>query len=112
MRAGAPQPPADIESVDPRQHHVEHDGIVLGDRGLIKRVSTVPRHVHGVRLLTQPFREHLRGAGLIFDQQHSHSVHSPNRTRSRHPHGARGWVAATAAAPNGPDHAPDQMNGG
>ncbi len=50
---------------------------VLGDRGLVQRMPTIPGDIDGVRLLAQPLREQLRGARLILDQQYSHQPDTP-----------------------------------
>ena len=68
----AAQAPADREAVLPRQQHVEHDRVVVGDRGLIARALAVPDHVHGVRLLAQALRDHPRRVGLVLYQQDAH----------------------------------------
>ena len=68
---------AHLEAVDARQHDIEDDGVVVGDRGLVQGVLAVSGDVDRIRLLAQPFGEHLRGSRLILDQQHPHcSAHS------------------------------------
>ena len=74
VRPGPAQLPAHLEAVESGQHHVEDEGVVVGNRRLVERVAAVSRHVNGVGLFAKPFREHLRGPRLILDQQHSHDV--------------------------------------
>ena len=81
MRAAAAQLAAHLEPIRARQHHVEHDDVVLGDRRPIERVLAVRGDVDGVRLLTQSLRQQLRGTRFVLNQQHSHQV-GTLRTRS------------------------------
>ena len=79
-------PPADFEPVH-RQHHVQDDGVIFGDRRLVERVPAVVRDIDRACLLAQPLREHLRSPRFILDQQHFMCQHSqatrfPNRTNA------------------------------
>ena len=81
MRTGTFDPlrrssPAHLEAVDAGQHDIEHDGVVVGDRRLIERLLAIAGDVDGIRLLAQPFRQHLRRARLVLDQQQPHFVNA------------------------------------
>ena len=61
------------EPVLQRQHDVEDDGVVFGNRRLVDRTFAVAHDVNGVRLLTKALREHLCRARLVFDQEDTHA---------------------------------------
>ena len=63
---------ADRQSIAQRQHHIEDDGVVVGDRRLIHGLVAVADDIDGVGFLAESLREHLRRPRLIFDEQNSH----------------------------------------
>ena len=50
----------------------KHDGVVVGERGLVQRVAAVPGEIDRVRLFAQALCQHLSRARLILDQQDPH----------------------------------------
>ncbi len=63
---------ADAEAVLVRQPGVQQDQVVLVYRRLKPGFFSVLCDVHGVALVPQALREHLRGGRLVFNDQDSH----------------------------------------
>ena len=62
------------EAARARQHHVEHDGVVIGDRCLINRRVAVAGEVDCIRVFAQAFREHACRVGFVFDKKDAHKL--------------------------------------
>jgi hypothetical protein len=66
------QAPARLEPVDPGQHHVEHDRVVLGrgghPEGVLAALGDVGRHP----LLTQPASHQAGHLHIVLDDQDPH----------------------------------------
>jgi len=52
-----PHVPADLETVQPRQHQIEDDGVVLDGDGLIDSRGTVLGEIDNVVILTEPLQQ-------------------------------------------------------
>ena len=74
LRSAGAQALAELQPVDERQHHVEDDRVVVGDRHELDDLAAIGRDVHGVGLLAQPLRQHPRRVRFVFDQQDAHDV--------------------------------------
>jgi hypothetical protein len=71
------QPPARLEAVDARQHHVEHDRAVVGRAGHPERVLAGRRDVRAQPALAHP-PPHDRGQlDLVLDDQNAHRGKRP-----------------------------------
>src|ERR1700722_5277366 len=68
-RAAAPQLPADLEPIDPRQHQVEHDEVERLLVEALQRLAAVGRLHHVVALLPQWVGEQGLDRLLIVDEQ-------------------------------------------
>ena len=75
--AGAAQPPAGLEAVEARQHHVEHDRVVGVRLRHPERVLAVRRHVGGEPLAGQPAPDQARHPQVVLDDQHAHAQNPP-----------------------------------
>ena len=77
-----PEPAADVEAVDARQHHVEDDRVVVD--GLRHPESGLPavRHVGRVPLLAQPAAQQLTELLLVLDHEHAHASIVARRMRA------------------------------
>ena len=138
-RTGLTDLPADHQPIAQRQHHVEDDGVVVVNAGLVARGNTVADDVDGVRLLAQPFGDHPRRVRLVFDEEYSHvssgtRVSVPLSTfygalrsraslcglaaaRSRHPHpsdrdatASRHWIDGKVLAAVAADNCPSRSH--
>ena len=73
--AGVAQPPADLEAVDARQHHVEHDRVVLGRPAIQSASSPL---IATSAAIPSPINR--AGSGrhlhLVLDDQHTHRTPS------------------------------------
>ena len=69
---GLAQPPADLEPVDPGQHDVEHDRVVVGRLGHPERVLALDRDVGGDSLAAHPAPDQAGHLHLVLDDQHAH----------------------------------------
>jgi hypothetical protein len=61
-----------LETVAPRNHHVEYHRVVVVDRRLVERVVAVARNVNRVGLLAQASRDESCDARVILYEQYSH----------------------------------------
>jgi hypothetical protein len=71
-RAFGANRPADGEPVLDRQHDVENDRVVLGNRRGVDRARTVGGHIDRVGLLAQALGEHVGGLGFVLDEEDPH----------------------------------------
>ena len=69
------QPATDLEPVDPRQHDVEDDRVVVGRVRSRERVLAGDGNVHRVRLLGQPTAQQGGELHLVLDDQEAHAFH-------------------------------------
>ena len=68
------QPPADLEAVDAREHHVEHDRVVVGGARHPQRVLALDRDVGEHPLVAQAAPDQARELDLVLDDQHAHGL--------------------------------------
>ena len=66
-------PPADLDPVEPGQHQVEDDRVVLGRGRHPHRVVAGPRDVDGVALLDEASPQEGRHLELVLDDQDAHA---------------------------------------
>ena len=78
--AGLADPTARLEPVDPGQHHVEDDRVVVVLRRHPRAVLTRRNHVHRVALFLQPAPDQLRHPLMVLDDQHAHALTSDRRS--------------------------------
>ena len=71
--AGSAQPAADLEAVDARQHHVEHDRVVVVRLGHPERVLAAARDVGGEPLVDEAAADQARHPQLVLDDQNAHA---------------------------------------
>ena len=83
--AVGPQLAAERDAVFLRQHHVEHDGVVVVLDAQFGRRAAIARHVNRVRRLPQPLRDEPRRARLVLYQQNAHSGSLLQELHSRDP---------------------------
>ena len=74
--AGGAQPAADLEAVHVRQHHVEHDRVVVVRLGHPERVLAAARDVGGEPLADETAADQARHPQLVLDDQHPHAARS------------------------------------
>jgi hypothetical protein len=67
-----PQPPAGLDAVHPRQHHVEHDGLVLDRPDPRERLEAVADHVDDQPLVAQAAADRRRHPRVVLHHEHSH----------------------------------------
>ena len=67
LGSDGPKALAKLQSVDERQHHVEDDGVVVGDCHQLDDLPAIGRDVHGVGLLPEPLGEHPRRVRFVLD---------------------------------------------
>ncbi len=77
------QAAADLEPVEARQHHVEHDDVVLGRAGHPDRVLAAVRDVHGYALFLEPALDEARHLGLVLNNEHAHGYIFSRLMRAR-----------------------------
>ncbi len=78
------QAPAGLEAVDPRQHHVEDDRVVLGGAGDPERVLAAPATSTARPSSLQPAADQRRHLRLVLDDQNVHlSNKVPNKDESQ-----------------------------
>ena len=81
------QAPAGLDAVHPRQHHVEHDGVVLDRPDAGQRLVPVGRHVDHEALVAQAALDRRRHPLIVLDHEHPHPTNDeaaaerPLRTR-------------------------------
>ena len=68
----ADEPAADVVAVDDRQVAVEHDGVVVDDRGAAQRRRAVERDVDRAAGLAQAARQRVGEQRLVLGDQHAH----------------------------------------
>jgi hypothetical protein len=68
------QAAAGLEAVDPRQHHVQDEGVVLGRGGHPERVLSAPGDVDREPLLAQPTAQQGGHLHLVLDDQDAHLI--------------------------------------
>jgi len=64
--------PADLEAVEPGQHHVEDDHVEARRLGHPDRFLTVPGDIGCMPFLAQAARQQLGKLALVLDDQHPH----------------------------------------
>jgi hypothetical protein len=69
---GCAEPAADLEAVDARQHHVEHDRVVVVLGPEPEAVGSVARYVDGVAVLAQATLEQGGHPRFVLDDEHAH----------------------------------------
>ena len=74
---------AHLEAVQPRQHQVEHDGIVVGVAGLVESRRAVLGEVHDVLVFAQALQQEATDLRIVFDEQQSHPVSAPQQSPQR-----------------------------
>jgi hypothetical protein len=84
---GAAQLPAHLEAVEPRHHHIQHDGVgpVVGDQ--IERFDTVLSQLYRVPVEGQGPAQGFAHGTIVIDDKNAHSL-SFNPTPERRLRGA------------------------
>ena len=61
-----------FKSVPPGQQHIQHNQVVIIDRGLVQTRISILGHIHRIALLAQALGDDVGHARLIFYQENSH----------------------------------------
>ena len=77
MRFPAAQPAADLDPVEARQHHVEHDQVVRRALGFLEAGDAVGHPAHVAVDGREVQLEQAADVGVVFDHQDA-SVHGPS----------------------------------
>ena len=67
------QPPAGLEAVEARQHHVEHDRVVVGRGDHAQRLLAVGRDVDDQPLEAQAAADRGGHPHVVLDDEHPHA---------------------------------------
>ena len=73
--ASGPEPAADLESVDARQHEVEDHEVGRGDQGPVERHSPVAHRLHGIAVALEVADDDLRHGDIVVDHQDPGRLH-------------------------------------
>ena len=62
-----------------RQHHVQHDQVVVNFQRLVQAIDSAGEQVCEISCLTQPLPKVFTGFGLVFNDQNFHKTFSYDR---------------------------------
>ena len=72
----------DGPAVEPWEHDVEHEGVVVPALGFVQAVLAVRGRIHRIPFLAQRLGQAREQVGFVFDDQDSHALFAGKTTRS------------------------------